>query len=87
MVIKNKATEEQPKNYDAKNKLIGIGISPDVAVNFLAQHPDIQTLNILYDTNIDDVNSSVCHDMIDEKGRTLTLVIKDTVFLFYLLYL
>lgn len=89
MVIKSKAAQEdtvpeQQGNSDAQNKLVGIGINPDIAANFLSHHPDIRTLSVLYDSNVDAINASVCHDKIDGKGRTLTLAIKDTVYSFTL---
>ena len=62
--------------------LLESGLSIQQINNIKKTFNDILSLDILYDSNNDEKTSKVCHEKIDLKGPTITLIQNGTVFFF-----
>lgn len=80
----DKASEflEKYKNGDSfeLSALECFGITSQQAKDFAACIEDMVSFNVLYDSNVEELSAQACHDKIDGKSPTVTLIIKGDVF-------
>lgn len=70
-----------PAPYDLVRKLTDLGV-PQAKAEQLLSDLKVNTLEILYDTDINEQTADECHYWIDGKGPTITLAINGEVWTF-----
>lgn len=66
--------------------LLWTGITMEAATSIQGNF-NFSSLTLLYDSATNENSMAVCHNMIDFKGPTFTVIVKGNVFYFILFYL
>ena len=79
--VKRKRTFLQKENNTKETLLRNIGLNKKQVEDFFKRYNEINSIKMLYDSNVDRKTAEKCHEKIDNKGATITFIKKGNKFI------